>query len=277
MEHEGLLKCIDWTEVDEKKNSKAKTSIVLSVDKTNYVHIKKATTAKEVWEQLQETFDDYDLERKVGLIRAMISTTSENSSSMEDNVNSKLEYAQKLDSCGFPVPDEWIGVILLDGLPEEFKPMIMAIENSGVKITGDSIKTRLLHEVKESSAESAMYGKNSYKGKNRFANKNNIRCYECNGKGHKATVSQEERQQQQFQRRRKSAPRQKLIESQGAIIPVIILVRQIRQEQLVHRFRCIIAYVHAQKLVKCLRESDVKEIATANNSKMSVHGVGDID
>lgn len=36
---------------------------------------------------------------------------------------------------------------MLAGLPEEFKPMIMGIENSGTAITADSMKTKLLQDV----------------------------------------------------------------------------------------------------------------------------------
>ncbi|GBP08161.1 hypothetical protein EVAR_2945_1 [Eumeta japonica] len=43
---------------------------------------------------------------------------------------------------------QWLGTLLLAGLPDEYKPMIMAIESSGVAITADSIKTKLLQEVK---------------------------------------------------------------------------------------------------------------------------------
>jgi hypothetical protein len=35
----------------------------------------------------------------------------------------------------------------LAGLPEIYKPMIMGIESSGVKITADSIKTKILTRV----------------------------------------------------------------------------------------------------------------------------------
>lgn len=37
-------------------------------------------------------------------------------------------------------------MILLAGLPEDYRPMIMALENSGVNITGDYIKTKLFQE-----------------------------------------------------------------------------------------------------------------------------------
>ncbi|CAB0020555.1 unnamed protein product [Nesidiocoris tenuis] len=39
-------------------------------------------------------------------------------------------------------------VIKNSGLPDDYRPMIMGLENSGIKITGDSVKIRILQDVK---------------------------------------------------------------------------------------------------------------------------------
>lgn len=54
-----------------------------------------------------------------------------------------------MNGLGFTVSDEWIGTLLLAGLPDEYRPMIMGIENSGIPITADSIKTKILQDVKD--------------------------------------------------------------------------------------------------------------------------------
>ena len=60
---------------------------------------------------------------------------------MEEYVNDIVPSAQKLSAVGFVITEEWIGTILLAGLPESYSPIIMGIESSGVAITGDSIKS----------------------------------------------------------------------------------------------------------------------------------------
>lgn len=45
------------------------------------------------------------------------------------------------------ISEEGVGTPLLAGLPEGYKPMIMAMENSVPAITGDSFKTKPLQEV----------------------------------------------------------------------------------------------------------------------------------
>ncbi|KAJ8886743.1 hypothetical protein PR048_012955 [Dryococelus australis] len=45
---------------------------------------------------------------------------------------------------GFNIDGEWIGALLLAGLPEKFPPIILAIEHSGIAISTDCVKTKLL-------------------------------------------------------------------------------------------------------------------------------------
>lgn len=197
MEHEELWDCVLGTEKDEKKIVKAKSKIILLIDPVNNVHIQEAATVKDVWDKLKLTFKDSGLTSKVGLLRSLITMNLENCISVEDYVNNIISTAHKLTSIGFKISDEWIGTLLLAGLPDEYKPMIMGIESSGIAITGDSIKIKLLQDVKviKANNESAFYSnKNSYnKNKDRGFKGKNIRCYKCNQYGHKANECPERR------------------------------------------------------------------------------------
>ncbi|GBP72018.1 Retrovirus-related Pol polyprotein from transposon TNT 1-94 [Eumeta japonica] len=51
-------------------------------------------------------------------------------------------------------------------LPEHYKPMILAIESSGMKISADSVKSKLLQEVKSENNNSAFASAHSYQTKN---------------------------------------------------------------------------------------------------------------
>ncbi|KMQ83552.1 retrovirus-related pol polyprotein from transposon tnt 1-94 [Lasius niger] len=156
LEHEDLWKSIERTEEDERKLARAKAKLILCIDPINYSHIQNAGTAKEVWEKLQASFEDSGLTRKVSLLRTMATTRLEKCNSVEDYVNEIITTAHKLSGLGFPVSDEWVGTLLLAGLPEEYRPMIMGIESSGMTITADAIKTKILQDVKD-----ARTGKNS--------------------------------------------------------------------------------------------------------------------
>lgn len=186
--------------VDAKKDVKAKSKLILLIDPIIYVHIQEANTAKEVWDNLSRAFEDSGLTRKVGLLKDLINTTLESSSSIEDYVNKIMSSAHRLRNIGFQVDEEWLGTLMLAGLPDIYKPMIMAIESSGVQICADFIKTKLLQEVKNSDT-TAFYSNFKNKPRNKYqqnktnqqSNNNNSteqnkskgpRCYHCNKYGH---------------------------------------------------------------------------------------------
>ncbi|KAG6460307.1 hypothetical protein O3G_MSEX011897 [Manduca sexta] len=194
LEHEELWDTIepgaDYKH-DVKKDTKARSKLILLIDPINYVHVQEATTAKQVWSKLEQVFDDSGLSRKVGLLRELITTTLDNSSSVEDYINKVMTAAHKLRNINFVVGDEWLGTLLLAGLPEVYKPMIMAIESSGVPVSADFVKTKLLQDVKvsESSAYYVKYNKirntsKSHKDSSDKYHKKSPRCYNCNKYGH---------------------------------------------------------------------------------------------
>lgn len=190
LEHDELWDCVlgeAASIANAAKVTKAKSKIILSIEPINYVHIQDCATAKEVWEKLQITFEDSGLTRKVGLLRALTSTQLDKCKNIEEYVNTIITAAHKLNGIGFKVPDDWVGTLLLAGLPDEYRPMIMGLENSGTAITADSIKTKLFQEVKSprsvknTSSEAAFYTKDTK------AKSLKVKCFRCKGIGHYAT------------------------------------------------------------------------------------------
>lgn len=191
LEHEDLWHCVTEKNVDVKQDLKAKSKIVLLVHPINYVHIQEAKTAKEVWTNLSKAFDDKGLTRRVGLLRDLITTTLETCQGIEDYVSKIMSTAHKLRNIGFNVNDEWLGTLLLAGLPEVYQPMIMALESSGVAITSDSVKTKLLQDVRSTETNALYVNKNKGK-RSQFAKQasektstgKGPRCFVCNKYGH---------------------------------------------------------------------------------------------
>ncbi|CAL1674592.1 unnamed protein product [Lasius platythorax] len=153
LQNEDLWDCIEAPpggsiSTDQKRVTLARAKIILSLDPLNYVHVQDTKTAVEAWEKLKKAFEDTGLTRRVGLLRTLITTQLTNCASVNDYVNTVITTAHELAGIGFKIGDEWIGTLLLAGLPEEYKPMIMGVENSGTPITGDTIKIKLLQDVK---------------------------------------------------------------------------------------------------------------------------------
>lgn len=132
--------------VEEQKDLRAKLKIILLLDPSIYVHIEDAESAREAWDRLEQAFEDKGLARQVGLLHKLLRLTLESCTSMAEYVNEVVATSNQLNSLDFKIPSLWVGMLLLAGLPKQFKPMIMALENSGVAITGDYVKTKLLQE-----------------------------------------------------------------------------------------------------------------------------------
>lgn len=96
--------------------------------------------------------------------------------------------------------EEWVGSLLLAGLPEKLSSMIMAIEHSGMKITTDAIKSKLIDmgvskndEDSRGAAFAANNGNNqkfnnggngAMSSTNKMVGKKIIFCYKCEQTGH---------------------------------------------------------------------------------------------
>lgn len=160
---EGMAKCIKHESAlsEAAEDAKAKAKLILTIDPSLYVHIKGATTTRSLWLKLKSMFDDSGFSRRISLLRNLISIRLDNCDSMTSYVTQIIETAQKLQGTGFSVNDEWIGCLMLAGLPEKYFPMIMAIEHSGIAITADVVKTKLIDLAggQSDSAGSAFFSK----------------------------------------------------------------------------------------------------------------------
>lgn len=188
-------------------DEKTRAKLIMTIDPSLFVHVKSVKTAKELWKKLQQLFDDNGFSRRINLLRNLISIRLENCRSMTSYVTQIIDTAQKLSGTGFEINDQWTGSLLLAGLPERFSPMIMAIEHSGINITTDSIKSKLLdmestiEERDEVGGAFAARSNSKYK-KNKMAPRKNVNvgstadpsksnvkektvtCYRCKQKGH---------------------------------------------------------------------------------------------
>ena len=173
---EGMDKYIKPTadfDVKPVDDAKTKAKLVLTIDPALYVHIKNTKSSAELWNKLKTMFDDSGFARKITLLRHLISIRLENCDSMATYVTQMVETAQRLNGTGFTITDEWIGSLLLAGLSERYSPMIMAIEHSGISITADVIKSKLLDM--EVSSESENCG-SAFAARNRYSSKHKKNC-----------------------------------------------------------------------------------------------------
>lgn len=185
---------------EKSEDAKAKAKLVLTIEPSLYVHIKQAATTYDLWGKLKTMFDDSGFTRKISLLRNLINIRLESCDSMTQYVTQIIETGQRLQGTGFKLTDEWIGALMLAGLPERYAPMIMAIEHSGIEISADVIKTKLMDMCVEASSvsgsETAFVAKRSQHWKNDNSKSGHrqlqatsksvkvIKCYKCKQTGH---------------------------------------------------------------------------------------------
>ncbi|KMQ83527.1 retrovirus-related pol polyprotein from transposon tnt 1-94 [Lasius niger] len=195
LQSEDLWDCVEGDDEyinNTKKMTKARAKIILSVDKQNYSHIQGMTTPKEAWTKLTHTFEDCGLSRKVRLLRILTTSRLEDFSTAKGYVNRITDTAHRLKELDFEVKDELIAALLLSGLPDDYKPMIMGLEGSGIAITSDSVKIKILQDVKapgESNVkgkETAFISKSTTKSatSDHKEQTKSKKCYVCGKIGH---------------------------------------------------------------------------------------------
>lgn len=195
LQSEDLWGCVEGDAEyinDTKKMTKVRAKIILSVEKQNYSHIQGTTTPKEAWTKLKHTFEDCGLSRKVGLLRILTSSRLEDFSTAEGYVSRITDTAHRLKELDFEVKDELIAALLLSGLLDDYRPMIMGLEGSGIAITSDSVKIKILQEVKApgesniKSKETAFISKSTTKSatSDHKEQTKSKKCYVCGKTGH---------------------------------------------------------------------------------------------
>lgn len=172
------------TEVERESDLKAKSELVLLIDPSNYSYVSDKQSAKEAWDAVVAAFEDSGVCRKVSLLQQLVSIKMIDCTSMEDYVTKVTILWSKVQAVGFALGEDVIGSLMLGGLPSEFRPMILGIENSGKEITLDFVKNLLLQEVMFDStpggSESAFFTKKDKGEKKSFKKKSkNIKCFGC--------------------------------------------------------------------------------------------------
>jgi hypothetical protein len=192
-----------WEMVDEeenlsdsawsKKSDKARAIIGLSVSDSQLSHIRDCKTAKQVWTALAKVHEGSNLMRRLQLRREFVMLKKVSGESVQQYINRVNEARNKLTSIDDKIEDVDCVLALLSGLPDEYAPLVMALEAKGEDLKMESVVPLLLTEEQrksnnDSSAnqERAFFASKERKGKRNFKSSNVKKgtCHNCGKQGH---------------------------------------------------------------------------------------------
>lgn len=236
------------------KHEKALSELTLMIEPSLYSYIQGKVNAKEAWDALNAAFSDTGTCRKVFLLQQWISTKLSDSSSMEDYVNKMTGLWTKVKAVGFTIDEEVAASVLLAGLPAEYKPMILGMENSKEKLSIDYIKNLLLQGaiVEDSNVSSALIAKGKKKVRK-------VKCYNCGGP-HFAN----------------KCPKKKMDKKSEDHALFTSLLASNSQDKWQIDSGCTAHMTRSRAKMQKIRDGEGKEVICANNQKIKVNCVGDV-
>lgn len=157
----------------------ALSELTLLVDPSLYTYVSEQITTKDAWEGLAKSFKDNSTSLNIFTLRKFVTTKTSDFKSIEEYVKEMLKLWKKAQQAGYNIDEHTAGSLMLGGLPNEYRPMILGIKNCGTKITVDYVKNLLLQDIyfdNEQSEENALAVKS-----NKKQSKKVVKCYNCEG------------------------------------------------------------------------------------------------
>lgn len=171
-------------------NARAISEITLLIEQSLYNYIEDSEQASVVWNGLLKAFDDRGVARKVTILNLLVSVRLNDHKNMEKYINTILLYWNKSKVAGFRIDEDVVASLMLGGLPDEYRAMILGIENSGQDLTVDYVKTVLLQGIidplekdNENKAMQAQCstGQCNLKKKSKRHGNRQVACFKCKG------------------------------------------------------------------------------------------------
>ena len=165
---------------------KAWTYICLAIQPEQQIHVRETRNAKEAWDTLKSQFARESILQKVRLRQQYYSCRFQNGGDMLAHINHLRSLHDQLKEMGETVNDKELAMTVLASLPDEFKPLITALDAVGEdSLSYEKVKAMLLNDVDRATdtkkCEDAFTVNRSGK---KFKKPFNGTCHYCQERGH---------------------------------------------------------------------------------------------
>ena len=132
----------------ESAAKKAWTHICLAIEPEQQIHVRDTRSAKEAWDALKSQFARESILQKVRLRQQYYSCRFQNGSNMLEHINNLRSLHDQLKEMGVDIDDKELAMTLLASLPENFKPLITALDAVGeANLSFEKVKGMLLNDA----------------------------------------------------------------------------------------------------------------------------------
>lgn len=130
-----------------KRDGKARATIGLLIEDNQIVHIKKESTANQVWKALENYHQKSTLSNKVNLLKKICNLKLQDNQSMEKHINDLENLTEQLSALGESIAENLLIAFLLSSLPESYNTLITALETRPEQdLTLSLVKNKLIEE-----------------------------------------------------------------------------------------------------------------------------------
>ncbi len=132
-----------------KKDRKAQAVIGLTLSDAMLEHVRDVDSAAEMWFTIKNVFERHTLLNKLTARRKFYSALKKEDETVLQFSNRIVQYVSTLRSMSVEIEDSDQAMVLLSGLPEQYDPLISALDAIGTDDTllrFDHVKSRVLQE-----------------------------------------------------------------------------------------------------------------------------------
>lgn len=179
----------------DRKTQLAYAELVKHLDPSQYPYADSKNPVV-IWNTLQTIHMARGFSSRQALMRNFINSRFADGQPMTNWISEIRRQANELKTLGADITDQWVVLILTNGLPDRFSPVVHALDSIDTKqLTLDVVINRLLNaevanrevlkvEAVDSSEAAAMAAKAKFRNWKNQQSEGPPQCHKCRGFGH---------------------------------------------------------------------------------------------